>query len=196
MKKYICIEGIIGCGKTSLAKHLFKTLSPTQNAVLLKEQFEKNKLLELFYQSAQRYNLLTEYSFLIERFHQIHHHFSTHFQSLTIADFTFRKCLWFAENNLSPNDFKEYQKYFFLLEESMNTFPDIILFLDVKPAQAFINIKKRNRKMEQNITLSYLENLYHTYIKYLNALPYPTVSISVKNYETLADEALKIILSV
>ncbi len=43
--KYIAIEGVIGAGKTSLAKKLKDKL----NAELIVEQFESNPFLEKFY---------------------------------------------------------------------------------------------------------------------------------------------------
>lgn len=192
MKKYICIEGIIGSGKTTLAENLYHYLKHKQT-VLIKEQFEDNQLLRLFYQSPEKYGFLAEYSFLIDRFHQLHRHFEIHQDKLTIADFSFKKCLWFAENNLSPHQFDEYKKHYFQLESQLNVRPDIIVFLDVKPDQALKNIHQRNRAIEKNIRLEYLEKLYATYQKHLANLDIPVFSIEVKEYESVFNEVLKMI---
>ncbi len=194
MRKYICIEGIIGSGKTTLIEQISKKLFPTVEIVLLKERFENNKLLELFYQNPNPYRVLTEYGFLIDRFHQIFHHFSIYNQHFTLSDFTFRKCLWFAENNLTSSEYNEYRKHFLQLEKDLNIFPEKIIFLNISPQQASQNIKIRNRTMERNITLSYLEKLYDIYIKNINNLELPVFSIDVDDYEGLSDKVIEIMM--
>ena len=47
---YICIEGNIGAGKTTLAIALAKR----RNAIFLAEEFEDNPLLPLFYKNKKR----------------------------------------------------------------------------------------------------------------------------------------------
>ena len=48
--KYIAIEGVIGAGKTSLARKIKDKL----NAELLLEQFDANPFLEKFYSDRSR----------------------------------------------------------------------------------------------------------------------------------------------
>lgn len=168
MRKYICIEGIIGAGKTTLTERLHSFLREKHNlSSVIYEQFEKNRLLENFYKQPNVYNVLAEYSFLIDRFHQLHQHFQNFNGGITISDYCFKKCLWFAQNNLNPIQFEEYQKHYFQLEKDLGVYPDVIIFLDVKPHRAFQNIQKRNRIMEKNIDIHYLEKLYHIYTQHL-----------------------------
>lgn len=192
MKKYICIEGIIGSGKTTLAQQIYQHFQTNSiHTALLLEQFEENKLLELFYKQPDKYNVLTEYSFLIDRFHHLYQHFSTFDEGISIADFSFRKCLWFAENNLSPSQFDEYKKHYFQLETELNQPPHQIIFLDVKPQQAYQNIQFRNRPIEKNITINYLENLYQTYIKHIQKSDIPVTIIEVNTYDNLLERVLQ-----
>ncbi|HQJ59018.1 MAG TPA: deoxynucleoside kinase [Bacteroidales bacterium] len=65
--KYICIEGCIGVGKTSLACMLAKDW----NAQLILEQFEENVFLPKFYKEPDRYALALELSFLAMRYKQL-----------------------------------------------------------------------------------------------------------------------------
>ena len=60
---YICIEGNIGAGKTTLAIALAKKLK----ADFLPEHYEDNPLLPLFYKDKKRMAFPLEYSFLIDR---------------------------------------------------------------------------------------------------------------------------------
>lgn len=193
--KYICIEGIIGSGKTTLTEQLQRHYHKKLKTHLLKEKFEENKLLELFYKEPHKYNILVEYSFLIDRFHQIYEYFQTSNDEMIIADYCFKKCLWFAEVNLPDNDFQLFQQHFLNLEKAINIQPNLLIFLDVEPQLAFQNIRQRNRPMEKTITLNYLQNLYTTYQKHLVHLNFPLHSFSFKNnnYETLLEEVIKII---
>ena len=68
---FICIEGNIGAGKSTLAKALSKKLK----ASFLPEQFEENTLLPLFYKNKKTFAFPTEYSFLIDRQKQLTNYF-------------------------------------------------------------------------------------------------------------------------
>src|SRR5690606_41111914 len=64
--KYIAIEGVIGAGKTALAKKIKDKL----DAELVLEQFEANPFLENFYSNRKRYAFQTQMFFLINRYKQ------------------------------------------------------------------------------------------------------------------------------
>ena len=99
---YICIEGNIGAGKTTLAIELAKKWK----AFFLAESYEDNPLLPLFYKNKKKMAFPLEYSFLIDRHAQLHNYFKTKKQNKTIADFSLYKCLWFAKTNLSKKEFR------------------------------------------------------------------------------------------
>jgi deoxyguanosine kinase len=190
MINYLCIEGIIGSGKTSLCIALERYFSSVKKTFLLKEKFEDNKLLELFYQQPQKYSVLTEYSFLIDRYHQLYTYFQHHQNYFTVSDFCFKKCLWFAETNLDVHQFEEYKKHYFQLEQDLQLPQYVVIYLDVKPEQAYQNILQRNRTIEKNINIAYLEKLYSIYSKNIPKLDVPVISINVKNYDNLLEECL------
>ena len=56
---YLAIEGVIGVGKTSLAR----LLQPVFNAELLLEVFEENPFLSDFYSDRQRYAFRPRFTF-------------------------------------------------------------------------------------------------------------------------------------
>src|SRR5260370_35402289 len=88
-RMYICIEGNIGAGKTTVAMALAKR----RKAVFLGEQFEDNPLLPLFYENKKQMAFPLEYSFLLSRHAQLHKHFSKKHKKMTVADFSLHKCL-------------------------------------------------------------------------------------------------------
>ena len=63
---YIAIEGVIGVGKTTLAR----LLQPVFNAQILLEVFEENPFLAEFYGDRERYAFKTQIFFLLSRYHQ------------------------------------------------------------------------------------------------------------------------------
>ncbi|NLG39256.1 MAG: deoxynucleoside kinase, partial [Fibrobacter sp.] len=65
--RFLAIEGVIGVGKTSLAKVLAERL----NATLLEEMFEENPFLEKFYQQPEEYAFQTQLFFLLSRHRQL-----------------------------------------------------------------------------------------------------------------------------
>ena len=65
---YIAIEGVIGVGKTTLAR----LMQPYFDARLLLEIFEENPFLSDFYSDRARYAFQTQIFFLLSRYHQQH----------------------------------------------------------------------------------------------------------------------------
>ena len=64
--KYIAIEGVIGVGKTTLAR----LLQPRYDASTLLEVVEDNPFLSKFYQDRERFAFQTQIFFLLSRYHQ------------------------------------------------------------------------------------------------------------------------------
>ncbi len=64
--KYIAIEGVIGVGKTTLAR----LLQARYSAGLLLEVVEDNPFLPRFYQDRERFAFQTQIFFLLSRYHQ------------------------------------------------------------------------------------------------------------------------------
>ena len=97
--KYIAIEGVIGAGKTSLAKKLRDKL----NAELIMEQFENNPFLEKFYADRKRYAFQTQMFFLINRYKQQQElNQENLFTQYTVGDYLFEKDRIFAYLNPAP----------------------------------------------------------------------------------------------
>lgn len=157
--RYIVVEGVIGAGKTSLAKKIAEKL----NADLLEEQFETNPFLEKFYDNRKRFAFQTQMFFLVNRFkqqQQIEH--DTLFTQYLISDYLFEKDRIFAYLNLEGEELKLYENIFQQLARNIRK-PDLVVFLQSGIDRLMYNIKKRNRKAEKNLTRSYIEELSEAY---------------------------------
>ncbi len=164
--KYICVEGNIGSGKTSLVNALSEKL----NAVPLLEQFEENPFLSLFYEEPQKYAYAVEISFLLDRYRQLDYFFKkqalANDSAIIIGDYFIQKCLIFAQINLTEYDYQLFKDNFDRLFQDIKT-PDIILYLDMEIGAVKQNIQNRGRTFEQDISYTYLEQVNKGYSKQL-----------------------------
>src|SRR3982750_2856688 len=137
---FITIEGNIGAGKTTLA-HL---LSRHFNARLILEEFADNPFLASFYENPDQYAFPLELFFMAERYKQLKDLLHTRdlFQSVTISDYLFTKCLLFAKVNLPEEEFHLYQKLFDIIHSQMVQ-PDLLIYLHAPVVKLQQNIKKR-----------------------------------------------------
>ena len=157
--KYIAIEGVIGAGKTSLARKTKDKL----NAELLLEQFDANPFLEKFYSDRSRYAFQTQMFFLISRFKQQEELSQEDlFRDYIVSDYLFEKDRIFAYLNLNSEELKLYESLYPLLARSLRK-PDLVVFLQSSSDRLMHNIKNRNRKIERALNRSYIEDLSEAY---------------------------------
>lgn len=157
--RYISIEGVIGAGKTALAKKLKEKL----NAELILEQFDANPFLEKFYIDRKRYAFQTQMFFLINRYKQQEALSQENlFTDFFICDYIFDKDRIFAYLNLKGEELKLYETVFPLLSKNLRK-PDLVVYLQSSVDRLMYNIKKRGRRIERNITKSYIEELSEAY---------------------------------
>ena len=189
---FITIEGNIGAGKTTLANLLAKKL----NARLILEEFAENPFLTKFYNNPQQYAFPLELFFMAERYKQLKDmvHTKELFQTVTVSDYLFTKCLLFAKVNLPGEEFRLYQKLFEMIHQQL-VFPNILIYLHAPVNKLQQNIKKRNRSFEQKISDEYLFNIQETYTNYIKHHNIKTIFIDASNADFEGNEAhLKVVL--
>lgn len=179
---FITIEGNIGAGKTTLARLLSKRL----NARVILEEFAENPFLAKFYENPSQYAFPLELFFMAERYKQLKDLLHTRdlFQTVTISDYLFTKCLLFARVNLPEEEFRLYQKLFEIIHAQMIQ-PDLLIYLHAPINKLQQNIKKRNRVYEQNIADDYLYNIQQTYTHYIKQHNIKTLFIDASNADFL-----------
>jgi deoxyguanosine kinase len=165
---YIAIEGVIGVGKTTLAR----LLAPAFEADLLLEVFEENPFLSDFYGDRQRYAFQTQTFFLLSRYHQQRRGVSPVVDSgkSLISDYTFAKDSLFAHINLKGDELDMYHRVHEALAEKIVK-PDLLVYLRADTDVLMQRITLRDRSYERNMERGYIEELNHAYDEFFTGSP-------------------------
>ena len=156
---YIIVEGVIGAGKTSLARILSEQL----NSRIVLEEHEANPFLEDFYREPERYAFQTQLNFLISRYQQqMKIPQQDIFHQYLVADYLFAKDRIFARMNLSEKEVGLYEKLMPIMEGEIIK-PDLVIYLQSSVERLMRNIRLRNRFYEQEMSEEYIRNLFAAY---------------------------------
>jgi len=159
---FLVIEGVIGAGKTSLARIMSEKLS----ARLVLEKFEENPFLEDFYRDPERYAFQTQLYFLLSRYRQqMELKQIDLFTNLLISDYMFAKDKLFATLNLDEKEMSLYTLIAQQLEKELPK-PDLVVYLQASTDHLMSNIKKRGRTYEKTIARDYIDSLNQIYNEY------------------------------
>jgi len=176
---YIAIEGVIGVGKTSLAKLLSKEM----NALTVLEEVEANPFLSDFYHDRERFAFQTQIFFLLSRFRQQEEFPQPDlFHKRIISDYIFAKDKIFASLNLSDSELQLYEKLVRLLEPRV-PIPDLVVYLQASPERLMHNIRIRDRASEKELSEDYLRELSEIYNRFF--MNYNSTPLLVINSEKL-----------
>jgi deoxyguanosine kinase len=170
---YVAIEGVIGVGKTTLAR----LLQPAFESEILLEIFEENPFLSDFYGDRERYAFQTQIFFLLSRYHQQRRTVPgllTAGKSL-ISDYTFTKDALFARINLKGDELDMYYKVHEALGEKIPK-PDLIVYLHADTDVLMQRIAFRDRSYERNMERDYIDQLNRAYEDFFGK-PYDSKSV-------------------
>jgi len=164
---YIAIEGVIGVGKTSLAR----LLQPVFEARLLLEAFEENPFLSDFYGDRSRFAFQTQIFFLLSRYRQqrdlVPQAVGT---GDLIADYSFDKDALFARLNLEGDELETYILVHEALAERIER-PDLTVYLRVSTDVAMQRIQMRDRPFERKMERDYIDRLNAAYEAHFMSSP-------------------------
>jgi deoxyguanosine kinase len=162
---YIAIEGVIGVGKTTLAR----LLQPAFEAEVLLEVFEENPFLSDFYGDRARYAFQTQIFFLLSRYHQQNNnvpHILSAGKSL-ISDYTFAKDALFAGINLKGDELEMYHRVHEALGEKIPK-PDLLVYLQATTDTLMSRIAFRDRPYERQMERAYIDELNTAYEEFFS----------------------------
>lgn len=161
--QYLAVEGLIGAGKTTLARRL----AADWNARLVLEEFDDNPFLPRFYEEPERYGFSVELSFLAQRYHQLKRVTEQDlFDPLTVADYSLGKSLIFASVTLKGDEYALFRDLYGIMYDDLPR-PELIVYLHLDVEQLQQRIKGRGRSYEQQIGADYLLELQERYLDHL-----------------------------
>ncbi|GAB4542059.1 MAG: deoxynucleoside kinase [Anaerolineales bacterium] len=162
---YIAIEGVIGVGKTTLAR----LLQPAFEAEILLEVFEENPFLSDFYGDRARYAFQTQIFFLLSRYRQQNNNVPQLLAAgkSLIADYTFAKDALFAGINLRGDELTMYHKVHEALGEKIPK-PDLLVYLQASDETLMKRIALRDRPYERQMERAYIHELNEAYEEFFS----------------------------
>ena len=157
---YIAIEGVIGVGKTTLARLVREPF----HADLLLEVFEENPFLSSFYSDRERYAFQTQIFFLLSRYQQQHQVIPQALADgrLLVSDYTFDKDSLFAGINLGGDELDMYQRVHSALAEKIPQ-PNLVVYLSATTDTLMQRIANRDRPYERDMDRAYIQELNNAY---------------------------------
>lgn len=157
--QYIAIEGIIGAGKTTLAKMLAEKI----DAEILLDDAMNNPFLVDFYKNSKRYAFSAQLFFLLTRYQQQQSLLVRDlFAQKIVADYSFARDRIFASVNLSEREMILYDKILQLLHTNIPR-PDLTIYLQASIPVLKERIRRRNFGFERGIDDDYLQRLNDAY---------------------------------
>ena len=157
--RYIVVEGVIGVGKTSLARLLSERLQ----ARLVLEEVEENPFLKDFYRDRARFAFQTQMHFLFSRFQQQRGLQQLElFSERMVADYLFAKDRIFAGLNLSERELSLYERLIGWLELDVMK-PDVVVYLQASADVLMERIGRRGRAFEKDMERDYIKQLAEAY---------------------------------
>ncbi len=177
---YVAIEGVIGVGKTTLAR----LLQPELGGEVLLEEFEENPFLSDFYGDRARYAFQTQIFFLLSRYRQQALRIPPALRrGAVITDYTYAKDSLFAHLNLQGDELAMYERVHEALSEKIPV-PDLLVYLRADLDVLMGRIAARDRPYERNMDPDYIEELrvaYEEFVAGYNQAPVLVVDTNKLN---------------
>ncbi len=196
MKRFIAIAGNMGIGKTRLTKQL----AEYYNWQKYLEPFEDNPYLENFYQDMKSWAFHSQLYFLGKRLQD--HHTLVKASETVIQDRSlYENAEVFAKNlykqgYISAHDWQTYEQLYKSMCQILPP-PDLVIYLKASTYKIYQRIQKRNRKMEEQISWQYIDNLNQLYEEWISSfkltkvltLPYDKIDLkySKKDWQWFLD---------
>ncbi|RQW21176.1 deoxynucleoside kinase [Bacillus sp. C1-1] len=185
---FICVEGVIGVGKTTLVTKL----SAQFQTEPLYEIVAENPYLEKFYDDMDAWSFQTEMFFLCNRVKQLEDigKILTEGQPV-LSDYYIGKNLIFAHQTLDEQKYDQYKRIYNIVSEHLPK-PKGILYLKADFDTIMYRIKQRDRSFERKMDPFYIQSLMQDYDQAMTAIsdviPVLTIDTTHLDFVTNQDD--------
>lgn len=176
----IVVDGVVGCGKTTLM-----TILEEEGFVPFPEPVVDNPILDKFYYDRTRYSFLLQVFFLNRRFKHIKE--ASKIENAIMdrsiyGDVIFAKMLH-DTGEMSDEEFHTYLELFNNMIEHCKA-PKLMIYLEISVDKAIERIKKRGRDFELITEMAYWERLNENYQEYFTHYNFsPILRINMDNLD-------------
>jgi len=182
LPQLISIAGIIGVGKTTLAKGLSNLL----DCKVLLEPYDTNPFMPDVYAGKKELALDSQLYFLTHRISQLNHNVLTSGQ-IVISDYVFNKERIYAKRLLNAQQLDLYDKIYKSISAEV-TQPTLVIYLQDSAQKCLERIHDRNRPYEQIIELQFLEDLNGDYEQFFSEWKIcPVIRIQMSEFNCRRD---------
>ncbi|WP_231679264.1 deoxynucleoside kinase [Oceanivirga miroungae] len=165
MKGTICVDGVVGVGKSSLGR----LIAERYNIKLYEEPVLDNPILDKFYYNKKRWSFPLQIFFLNKRFKMIKEaeNLGACVMDRSIyGDVIFSKMLA-DDGDMTKEEFELYEELLYNMLENVKK-PALMIYLETSVENAVKKIKKRAREYEQIVPIEYWTNLDKNYREYFD----------------------------
>jgi len=186
---YLAVEGVIGAGKTALAKNLADHF----DARTALEKIEENPFLEKYYRDPVAHRFQTQIYFLITRYQALQRLVEMDlFHSMVVTDYTFSKDKIYAYLNLDDDELMLYERLLPIMEQVVPK-PDLVVYLQASTNVLQARIEEKGRQFERQMNIEYLDRLneaYNYFFFHYSDTPLLVVNMDNVDFEQSSDEFL------
>ena len=190
---FIGIAGVIGAGKTTLAKNLSEVLGYEAHH----EPVDDNPYLTDFYSDMNRWGAMMQLHLLFRRFEQhqriVWNKGKGAVQDRTIYEDTIFARMLRESGFIDSRDYETYVGHFNVMKRFL-VYPDVLVYLRVDPEVSMRRIAERGREAEGGISVDYMERLHGGYEKFVSEMDHYTRVLTLDwNEYREADEVAKLV---
>ena len=153
---YICIEGNIASGKTTVLNFLAERIKINR----ICERVPNEELVGSYYSNQLKNVLLLEFAFLGSRYKQLLNEINSN--ELNVSDFSFFRSKIISRITLNNSEFKVFNIFFDILKNLVPQ-PELLIYLNVPPEKLLKNLINRGHDFEKEIKIDYLQQVSESY---------------------------------